>query len=229
MSIFQKCEDSISGGLILLMKITFKKANISSVGFFFFIFNEYILLSLYISANILIYYYYFSYVESFDENYKFSLSSKMSKSLSVSLSLSLSHTHTHTHIFCSVSQSIHCCSYPQKSILLLLSDEEFHKISEVVLFSWSLSPPDSRVKPKVFHDYAQMTLPVHLSSVQQQRIKQHVHSYLFVPFRLYTWPGILFSPSLPWRIRCIFCESFYHVTNIDYRQNEASSSLSLWF
>ena len=149
--------------------------------------------------------------------------------LCLSLSLSLSLSHTHTHIFCSVSRIIHCCSYPQKSILLLLSDEEFHKISEVVLFSWSLSPPDNRVKPKIFHDYAQMTLPVHLSSVQQQRIKQHVHSYLFVPFRLYTWPGILFSPSLPWRIRCIFCESFYHVTNIDYRQNEASSSLSLWF
>ena len=34
MSISQKSEDSINGGLILLMKTTFKKANISSVGFF---------------------------------------------------------------------------------------------------------------------------------------------------------------------------------------------------
>lgn len=78
------------------------------------------------------------------------------------MSKSLSLTRTHFDLYPRVFIAARTHRSP---FFLLLSDEEFHKISEVILFSWSLSPPDNRRKAKVLHDYAQMTLPVHLSSV----------------------------------------------------------------
>ena len=145
----------------------------------------------------------------------------MSKSLSFFLSLS------HFGLYPKVFTAAHT---HRSLFLLLLSDEEFHKINEVILFSWSLSPQTTEWSPK-----SSLTMLKWLFLSIYPLSQQHVHSYLFVPFRLCTWPGIIFSLSLPWRIRCIFpshtnsnfCESFYHVTDIDDRHNQASSSLSL--
>lgn len=144
----------------------------------------------------------------------------MSKSLSL----------THTHILVCI---------PKYSLLLIptevYSSYYFQTKSSIRSMRSFYFPDPCHLHTTEWSPKSSMTMLKWLFLSIYPLSQQHVHSYLFVLFRLCTWPGIIFSPCLPWRIRCIFpshtnsnfCEPFYHVTDIDDRHNQASSSLSL--
>lgn len=109
------------------------------------------------------------------------------------------HTHTHTHHFCQISKcplmlipteihSSHCC-------------QANSSMSDKILLSWSLSPPEYKIKFKVFHDYC--------SNYSLFSFIFCSNNVLYIPISWCLCQAVLltsntFTSPAPWRITCTF-------------------------